>query len=663
MPTHARRKWPGIEPGHTFRIEDLAGRPAAVYARVSSAGKCRECNGAGKGCGACNGTGLVVAVDGQEKSTGDQVTEGLAWAMRARTDTSDRDIFKDPDRSASRWATRARDNFNRLREAIEAGRYQIIWFWATSRQTRGDVPLDELAGESAKNGVLWCVNGQMFNPANEDDYSFLLMHYIMNRQWSWRISKDSTRGHKSIALAGKPHGRTPYGYRRVYDPKVMIKGKPRFIRDEPDTAAPPGHNISDSPAYVVREIFDRLARGEGASRIARALEDRRVPRPAPPRNPEIDPCRWTQGTVKFIAQNPAYIGKRIYQQESWRPADRRAAILPDVTGLWEPLVTDEQFWAVQRILARPKEDHWRPSGSVTLLAGVARCGECHAPLRLHKDVGRKDGRVVVDYYVCSHRSHVGMRVDWLDEYVEDRVLSWASDPRVYEYLWGRREDDNAAAVAARADVERLTIELEQAQAKGRDPKLGHAEALFWAGRVSMFMDELRKAGDLAMPPSLDPLVAGIIGPGAVDNYWKLRQENLPAARQFIKLVADIRVHSGVRGGDRHHARLDPGRISWAWLTGPGDHEREFGEPIPRPMHRIGEALRADPWKADRAIGDELQSHKTNVGLMRRKLEEAGEIPVIRRRGRGKPVSHGYRPAPETPAGQGSSRPAAASTSG
>ena len=96
------------------------------------------------------------------------------------------DVFKDDDRSASTFATRQRENFKLLREGIVAGRFKIVWFWATSRQTRGDVPLDVLAGESADHGVLWCVLGQLLNPANGDDHLFLTIHYIMDRQYSWR---------------------------------------------------------------------------------------------------------------------------------------------------------------------------------------------------------------------------------------------------------------------------------------------------------------------------------------------------------------------------------------------------------------------------------------------------------------------------------------------
>jgi len=620
MPSY--RGWPGDEPGHSFRIEDLAGKPAAGYFRVSSN---RD--------------------ETEQKSTGEQEAEYLGWAARTPVLYGPGDLFRDDDRSASTFASKQRKNFDELRQAIAAGRYKIVWFWATSRQTRGDVPLDVLADESAKHGVLWCVNGQLLNPANGDDHLFLTIHYIMDRQYSYRISKDSRRGHKYIAHDGKPHGPVVYGYKRVYEHDasgqlVLVKGRPKFKRDVPDEFDGNGRAMTNSPAYIVREIFDRLAAGEPVTRIAADLERRKIPRPREPRNPEIDRCRWGHAAVQRIAQNPFYIGKRIYHQESWRPADRRAAILDGVTGLWDPLVSEEQFWAVQRIFTgRLPADAWRPAGSQTLLAGVARCGECHAPLRLHKDVGRG----VVDYYVCSHRSHVGIRVDWLDAYVEDRVVSWLAD----EQVWGQRPADTAVAAAARAQAGDLRDKLEYARAKGEDPD---EDEEYWSRRAASLarkLKEAREAAGMAEPSSLPGIVAGVAGPDAADKWWKLRQDNLPAARQVIKMIAGIRVHKGVHGGDRRHARIDPGRISWAWLTGPGDHERVFGETAPRPRDRAAEALRGAPGEADHALAQKAGTTHRTIAVTRRELEDADEIPVIRRKGRGAPVNHGYKPRSAT----------------
>lgn len=608
----AFRHWPGMEPGHTFKDSDLAGKAAAGYFRVSS-----------------------NPDETEQKSVGDQETEYLAWVKRTDVTSGTADTFKDDDRSASMFATRQRENFNELRKAIEAGRYKVIWFWSTSRQTRGDVNIYELAKVSAANGVLWCVAGQLLNPANEDDLLFLGIHHLMDRQYAWRISKDSRRGHKSIAYAGKPASAPPYGYRRVYDFDVMVKGKPKFVRDEPNVFDGNGRALEDSPAYIVREIYSRIAAGEPHSRIASSLEARGIPSPRKQRNYPDQPCRWTASTVKFIATSPAYIGKRIYHAGSWRVKDRHAAVLDGVEAQWPALVPDELWWTVQRILSGNVKARKRPGSGNRLLAGVVRCAVCGTALYVHYAQG-------TTYYTCGRWAHVSIRADWLDAYVEDRVVSWAADREVYAYLWARREDDDATAVAARADVERLEHQLEECRARGEDPD---ADAIFWERRARALSAKLAEAKKLAQPASLSPALAEVIGPDAADNWWRLRKESIPAAKQFIAAVADIRIHKGNRGGDaRYRQGIDPGRISWAWLTGPGEDQAPvLGEPVPRLHDQVAEALRAAPEEADRELARKMECDNSTVASIRRELEDAGEIPVMRRRGRGAPANLGYQP--------------------
>ena len=641
MPPRTRRGWPGDTPGHAIRAEDLTGKPGAGYFRVSSNPDQTE-----------------------QKSVGDQETEYWPWVERTGVESGPGDVFKDDDRSASTFAHRQRENFGQLREAIAAGRYKILWFWATSRQTRGDVPLDVLADESAKHGVLWCINGQILNPASGDDHLFLTIHYIMDRQYSYRISKDARRGLKAIAYQGKPSGRISYGYRRIYDYKVLIKGKPKWLRDEANVFDGHGRPIENSPAYVVREIFDRIEARQPIGRIARDLEDRRIPTPRWPakcracgsktqhgfdgdgqpiigddgRQVRVCPLghglyryMWTPHAVLSIARNPVYIRKRIFQAESWRVKDRHAAILEDVVGQWPELVTEEQFWTVQQILSDPARLKWRPgSGSKMLLTGVAHCGECGSRLYLHKDQNRGN----VPYYVCAHRSHAAMRVDWLDAYVEDRIVSWLADPAVHSWLWGHQEDDTTVAKAARADIERLEYQIEECRINGEDPD---ADAVFWERRSRVLTGKLKEARALAQPPSLAPELTGMVGPDAADKWWKLRSENLPAAKHLIRAVADVRVHKGIRGGDRYHATMDPGRVSWAWLTGPDEGHRVFGDHVPRASELAEDAIRACPEEPDRELARRVNVTGRTVQLARRRLEDAGEIPVIRRKGRGKPV--------------------------
>src|SRR5947208_1335931 len=142
MARRTRRKWPGLEPGYTF-ADDIAGLPTGAYFRVSS-----------------------NPDDSEQKSVDDQESEFWPWAERSQVKCGPRDVFKDDDRSASMYAVKDRPAFMELRAAIGSERYKIVWFWATNRQTRGDIPIDDLMQQSIDHGVLWSVNGRLLNPAN-----------------------------------------------------------------------------------------------------------------------------------------------------------------------------------------------------------------------------------------------------------------------------------------------------------------------------------------------------------------------------------------------------------------------------------------------------------------------------------------------------------------
>lgn len=533
--------WPGLSAGHTFKDADLAGKLAAGYFRVSD------------------------NPEDETKSVDDQEREYLGWVDRTGVVSATPDRFKDDDRSASMFAKRRRENFARLLAAIEAERYKVVWFWSTSRQTRGDVNIYELAKTSASHGVLWCVAGQLLNPANEDDLLFLGIHHLMDRQYSWRISKDVRRGKESAAMAGRPAIWPVYGYRRVYDTTFH---PPKFVCDEPSVFDGNGRAIQDSPAYIVREIYDRLAGGASLSGIRRALEDRGIPTPRSHIG-KGDPdgrCRWTTATIRGIATNPAYIGKRVYQARGLRFSARLDAVLEGVEVKWPPLVSEEQFYTVQNILNDPGRlrTRERPAGRrAHLLTAIVKCGVCGSSLAAHKH--KSDG---VIYLECKLKGCAATREDWLDAYVDDRIVSWLADPDIYTHLWQARENDSEVAAAARADVERLKHQIEECRLKGEDPD---ADAVFWERRSRALAAKLSEAGELARPASLSPVLAGVIGPDAADKWWKLRNENTAAARQVIAMVADIRLNRGKRGGHwklRTSPSFDEKRVEWRWLLGP-----------------------------------------------------------------------------------------------
>ncbi len=290
------------------------------------------------------------------------------------------------------------------------------------------------------------------------------------------------------------------------------------------------------------------------------------------------------------------------------------------------LVTEEQWYTVQRIIAARPRKGWRPGRGQHLLSGIAQCAVCSSAL--YSDA-HGDG---VSYYGCPRRGHVAIRASWLDDYVEDRVVSFLADPDVSAHLQQAHDHDDAVASAARADAERLKLEIEKCRAKGEDPD---ADAEFWERRSRALGKKLEEAEELARPASLSPLLAEMLGPDAADRWWKLRTGNLPVAKQLISEIAEIIVRTGKHGGDpRYRKGINPGRVGWRWLTGPGGTaEPVFGESPPRMHDDVASALRANPDTRNAHITQRLGCAPSTVAMIRRELEAAGEIPVIRHVGR------------------------------
>lgn len=201
------------------------------------------------------------------------------------------------------------------------------------------------------------------------------------RGGSERRREQVLAGMRQRALRGEVLGRAPYGY-RVVD---------RHLRVQPEEAA------------VVREIFDRcLARGEGVRVIARALNEAG-------HRTRLGGA-WSMVSVRGVLRNPVYTGTY-----------RRLGVL--VPGEHEPLITRDQFAAVQERLAARRTSFATQERGEYLLAGLATCGYCGNHLigvrrasRARASGGGPQPALI--YYQCESRTNQS-RCDYHTRRAED----------------------------------------------------------------------------------------------------------------------------------------------------------------------------------------------------------------------------------------------------
>lgn len=259
----------------------------------------------------------------------------------------------------------------------------------------------------------------------------------------------------------------------------------------PKGTRPLGYTISgdviEHEAEVVRKLFGHFAVSDGVSIAALAdglsgevgehipkdlpalpshrrtlmieRNERREAEGLPPRPvPENKP--WSSSTVLGILRNPRYAGYSVYTDRTQREAaDKRrswyAQVLRDennepVRGQWEPIVTEDVWWAVQRRLNEPTRITNR-SGSTArkhLGSGLFLCGVCDQRVKAHSKRYR-----CPDGHVTRVRQSVD---DWVLRIVRARLAR----PDVADALPGR-DEPRLKAIEAQIDVHKGKISRAQ----------------------------------------------------------------------------------------------------------------------------------------------------------------------------------------------------------
>ncbi len=473
----------------------------------------------------------------QGKSVGDQRRLNVAEVERHgwRLEAS----FVDNDRSASRHARGGgRPDFERLMEAITAGKGDVLVVWEISRNQRDLAVYVQIRDLCTRVGLFfWLVGGVLYDLRDRNDRMMLGFQAVQAEFMADYIRDNVLRGMAGAAEAGRPHGKLTYGYRRVYDPRTKA-----FLRQEPDTeerkaVGEDGTESTYTHAGIVKEIFAKVAGGVPLIKIEQELNGRGIPSP--------QGSRWLRTTIRKIAMNPAYIGKRVYRGE----------VVGD--GVWPPLVDEETYWACVRLLQDPSRTTTRPGRAVHLLSYIVRCGVCKGPLQAGTvNPSGWNGKV----YRCHQRRCTAVRVEYLDEYVERVVVAWLSREDVYEQLVAAGHND-AEAAKARAEAERLSAELEQYKKLAETGELKAVDYVrFKRGLTALIEEAEAKAKESGIPPVL----RGRIGPQAI-AAWAALADDLAVKREIIRTVADIELLPAAHKGERRP--FGRHRLNWTWRLG------------------------------------------------------------------------------------------------
>jgi site-specific DNA recombinase len=462
-----------------------------------------------------------AAVYGREshnlaKSIEDQVAEGAeavteqGWTHAGSYDDGT---------SASRYATKTREGWQRLLADLRAGAFDVLVLWETTRGSREPIDWFTLLNTCRNRGVLIHVvsDDRTYDPRRARDYKDLATAGVDGAYETDRTSERVQRGHRAAAKGGRPAmGQPPFGYRRRYDPRTG-----ELLGQEPDPQTAP----------IVKRIFTDLARLVPITAVARALTAEGIRPPARVRD-HREGRPWEPTRVREIAKNPAYIGLRVHQQQG-RNANSTPQTYP---GGWEPLVDEEVFYAVQAILggAGRRTNPERPGKQVHLLSFL---GTCH---RGHPLVAATGGL----YYTCRPHGCVKISKEPTDEFVERMIRAALVEPEIYGRLRRVGETTSRELQEARNEVAALKQRLgdwRKSAARGQTTPESLAE--IEAELAPMIEEAQRRADTVPLSPALRPFIE----PG-VDVEARWASATLPARRDVIRDLAEVRVSPAITRG-------------------------------------------------------------------------------------------------------------------
>lgn len=456
--------------------------------------------------------------------------------------------------SASRYATKTRADWGRVLGDIDERRFDVLILWESSRGDRTLTTWSQLLEQCRTAGVQIYVtsHGRLYDMKNDRDWRSLAEDGVDSDYEARKISGRIRRGHAGSAASGRPAtGRVAYGYRRLYDRRTGV-----LAGQEP--------HPEDAP--IVREIITRIAGADPVNHILLDLIARKIVTPGG--RIELDAIdherralndregvteelavldererlarslKWARTTLRTIATNPAYAGRRRHNDETYN-------------GTWEALVDPGVFDTAQRVLADPRRRTHRPGGNRHLLSYILFCAECDFAMSYKSNPNYGEPS-----YACRGRGCTGIRADWLDEYISDVIVERLSQPDVYAAI---AAVDDSAVLAARAEAEALALRLDEFRDSAAEPGGITAEAL--ARIEAKLIPQIRAAEERARAAEIPPQLRGLLEPDA-DVRARWNQLSIPARKEVIRLLMGIRITRAPRRGSVVYFQPERVLIEW-----------------------------------------------------------------------------------------------------
>ncbi|MFJ9584255.1 recombinase family protein [Streptomyces acidicola] len=355
--------------------------------------------------------------------------------------------------SASRYAKRARDDFQRLMDDLRNDRFgaDLLWLWESSRGSRKTGEWVTLLDLCEDKGVRFYVqtHERILDPRNGNDRRTLLLDAVDSEHESYKISKRVLRGVKTNLNhegGARGHGICPFGYSRTYQRVHDAAGR-RVMRpteQEPDP----------KEAQAVIELFFRIRAGHSMASIERDFAARGiVGRRGRPMSAQ---------TMRGMVRRVAYIGKREHKGQE---LDAAWPCIADFEGAeydGKPVTVAEftrVFHEVQTILDDPTRKTNHSGGAKHALSGALKCDPCGESMTV--TYRKAAGTPQPPAYQCHGRGCTRINKEETDEVVLAVILGHLAQPYVYQAI--TPEDGGAELATVQVELMQKRADLKETQ--------------------------------------------------------------------------------------------------------------------------------------------------------------------------------------------------------
>lgn len=293
--------------------------------------------------------------------------------------------------------------------------------------------------------VVTLANGKEYTQERLDNDPFALMEALLVAQRAYEES--AIKGRRVAAAWAEKRRKVRSG-----EAKRLTKKGPAWLRPEADWWA-----VDEAKAATVRRIYAMTLDGMGEHKIARTLNQERVPVLGRGR-------RWHRSSVAKVLRSPAVIGQLVPGRIVHEKGRKRRVLEEPIDGAF-PAIIEEADWLAVRALKDGHAPAARGRGAkrplANILGGVARCPVCGSAMtRVTKGNRKKSGKPKL---VCTRaKSGGGCKYHSvpLDE-VEDAIIrkaAWLVDNIP---AGERRRELDEQADLIRAEIDGMELHLRE----------------------------------------------------------------------------------------------------------------------------------------------------------------------------------------------------------